>query len=63
MISTDELVYMKAEDVCRLHNIEISVDGEKCELEAPELLTVDHGLPEFGLNWQWDDTSPLTYVI
>ena len=62
-ISTDELVYMNAEDVCRLHNLAISVDGEKCKIDNTNLLTVDHGLPEFGLDWPENAASPNKYII
>ena len=62
-ISIDELVYINAEDVCRLYNLAISVDGEKCKIEDPELLTVDHGLPEFGLDWPENVASPSKYVV
>ena len=62
-ISIDELVYINAEDVCRLHNLAISVDGEKCKIDNTNLLTVDHGLPEFGLDWPENATPPNKYVV
>ena len=62
-ISIDELVYINAEDVCMLHNLAISVEGEKCKIDNTSLLTIDHGLPEFGLDWPENATSPNKYVI
>ena len=62
-ISIDELVYINAEDVCMLHDLAISVEGEKCKIDNTNLLTIDHGLPEFGLDWPDNVAPPTRYYI
>ena len=61
-ISIDELVYMSAEDICKVYGLTLSVKGDECKIENPELLTIDHGLPEFGLDWPENAAPPNKYI-
>lgn len=62
-IPIDELVYMYAEEICKLHNLDIFVEGENCKIENTDLITIDFGAPEYGLDWPKDVAPPAMYVV
>lgn len=63
-IPIDELVYLYAEEInCLSYRRMVDHESYETVFEDPNLLSVDHGIPEYGLDWPNDKTPPATYII
>lgn len=65
-ITIDELLYTYAEDICKLsctyYNSGVG-DSLGSKLEDVSFFTMDHCVPEYGLDWPSDVAPPTKYVV